>query len=174
MGFVAEYRNKYQTGGLQHLLATQVRAEVGQDVFASYFKFSFVRDPFDKAASQYEYTRTMRPDLQAYIGMRETDSFKRYLELIQKREHVQWQEQHRFLYDDSGALLVDYVGRFETFESDAAAILGRLGIDCDVPHVNASKRRRTSSYYDAEASEIVGALYRRDIEIFGYAPKTCS
>ena len=29
MGFVSRFENKYQTGGLQHLLACQVREEVG-------------------------------------------------------------------------------------------------------------------------------------------------
>jgi len=29
MGLVSKYHNKYQTGGLQHLLASQIREEVG-------------------------------------------------------------------------------------------------------------------------------------------------
>ena len=45
MGFVNRFENKYQTGGLQHLLAWQVREEVGSDVFSDYYKFSFVRNP---------------------------------------------------------------------------------------------------------------------------------
>ena len=44
MGFVAPGRNKYQPGGLQHLLARQVRLEVGADVFARYFKFAIIRN----------------------------------------------------------------------------------------------------------------------------------
>ena len=45
MGFVSRFENKYQTGGLQHLLAWQVREEVGSDVFGAYYKFAFVRNP---------------------------------------------------------------------------------------------------------------------------------
>ena len=35
-GFVSKYHNKYQTGGLQHLLARQVRSEVGLEIFNSF------------------------------------------------------------------------------------------------------------------------------------------
>ena len=47
MGFVDKYHNKYQTGGLQHLLAKQIRTEVGSVTFDSYFSFSIVRNPWD-------------------------------------------------------------------------------------------------------------------------------
>ena len=40
--------NKYQTGGLQHLMSSHIIEEVGEDIFNQYFKFSFVRNPWDK------------------------------------------------------------------------------------------------------------------------------
>lgn len=170
MGFVSEYHNKYQTGGLQHLLAAQIRQEVGDNVFRSYFKFAFVRNPWDRAVSQYAYMRT-RPDLRAFIGMGEEDEFKKYLELIQKREHVQWMPQHRFIFGGHGERLVNYLGRFEHLERDAAYALARIGLTgAAIPHLNASSRRPLSAYYDREATEMVAQLYADDIRIFGYAP----
>ena len=117
MGFVTEYNNKYQTGGLQHLFANQIRQEVGDDVFCRYFKFAIVRNPWDKAVSQYLYMKK-RMDLRDFIGMSEGDSFKKYLSLIQKRLHVQWESQHKFLYDANKKLMVDFVGRFENYKNE--------------------------------------------------------
>lgn len=169
MGFISEYHNKYQTGGLQHLLAAQVRQEVGAETFGSYFKFAFVRNPWDRAVSQYEYTRT-RPDLQAFIGMSEDDSFNRYLGLIAKCPHVQWLPQHRFVFDEDGNLLVDFIGSFERLRADAESVFRRLAIRTSggLPHVNASKRGPIEAYYDREAIEMVAALYKDDLRMFTF------
>ena len=98
MGFVKPHYNKYQTGGLQHLLAKQVQAEVGDTVFSSYYKFSISRNPWDKAVSQFCFMQR-RKDLRDFVGMDERDTFEKYLELIQKKEHVQWKNQLDFILD---------------------------------------------------------------------------
>ena len=95
MGFISKFHNKYQTGGLQHLLAIQIREEVGSDIFNQYFKFTIVRNPWDKAVSQFFYMR-QRPDLREYLEMKENDPFKTYLQLTGKKLHVQWEKQYKF------------------------------------------------------------------------------
>lgn len=168
MGFISEYHNKYQTGGLQHLLASQIREEAGDAVFDAYFKFAFVRNPWEKAVSQYVYMKR-RPDLRAFIGMDEDAEFKTYLELIRKRDHVQWKPQWMFVFDEDGTQLVDYVGRFERFASDAAQVFSRLGFPAQLPHENASLRLPLATYYDVESVGMLADIYRRDIDIFGYS-----
>lgn len=168
MGIGESGRNKYQTGGLQHLLAGQIRQEVGSAVFDAFFKFSFVRNPWDRAVSQFVYMSTRR-DLWALVGMRPDSTFKEYLVRIEKVRHVQWYAQWEFLLDDNGDLLVDWVGRYESFERDVQSILSRLGIVCGaVPHELKGDRSHYRTYYDPESVEIVGDRYRRDIERFGY------
>ena len=49
------FPSKYQTGGLQHLMASHIIEEVGEDIFKEYFKFSFVRNPWDKMVSQFNF-----------------------------------------------------------------------------------------------------------------------
>ncbi len=168
MGVDASGSNPYQTGGLQHLLARQIRQEVGLAVFDACFKFSFVRNPWDKAVSQYVYLSS-RPDLLVRLGIPRGGSFKEYLIRIGSVPHVQWLEQCDFLLDHDGELLVDFVGRFERFERDLRSVLSRLGIACDsIPHEYRGDRSHYRDYYDAECVEIVRERYRRDIERFGY------
>ena len=156
MGFVSKHRNKYQTGGLQHLLARQIRQEVGSHVFDSYFKFAVVRNPWDRAVSQFSYTR-IRTDLHELIGMTADTSFSEYLSLIEGHEHVQWHSQ------------VDFVARFERLEQDAQAIFARLNLGGrTLPHTNASVRRPYREYFDASSKRQVERLYGQDIEAFAY------
>lgn len=168
MGFIDKYNNKYQTGGLQHLLATQIRAEVGAEVFSRYYKFSIVRNPWDRLISQFVYM-DKRDDLRDFIGMKKGASFKKYIDLISKKRHVQWEPQVSFLRNSSGEALVDFVGRYETFSDTVCHVLRTIGIKADrIPHKNKGERGRYTNYYDAESMEMVGAMYAADIEAFQY------
>lgn len=175
MGFISEYQNKYQTGGLQHLLSSQIKQELGEDIFNRYFKFTIVRNPWDKAVSQFTYMKK-RKDLRAFIGLAEDDSFKKYLSLIQQSVHVQWESQHKFIMDENNKLMVDFLGRFESFERDTHKILDELKIGKTmlglrfkkIPHTNKSLRSHYKDYYDAESKKIVEKIYNEDIERFEY------
>ena len=170
MGFVSRFENKYQTGGLQHLLARQVREEVGSDVFSAYYKFAFVRNPWDRIVSQFAYMQ-QRPDLMDFLGMTSDTEFKAYLELIRRKEHVQWMPQVRFLLDQDGSLLVDRIGRLEAFDEDCEQIFSALGLPLDqLPgHANRSKRQPFQAYYsDDETIEAVADIFSEDISFLGY------
>ena len=170
MGFVSRFENKYQTGGLQHLLARQVREEVGSDVFSAYYKFAFVRNPWDRIVSQFAYMQ-QRPDLMDFLGMTSDTEFKAYLELIRRKEHVQWMPQVRFLLDQDGSLLVDRIGRLESFNEDCAQIFSALGLAPDLfpGHAKKSKRKSLEYYYaDSESIEMVADLFAEDIKFLEY------
>lgn len=168
MGFVEPHRNRHQTGGLQHLLARQIRSEVGEDRFASYFKFAVVRNPFDRLVSQYCHTRD-RVDLRAFLRMPKDASFDEYLERIRARRHVQWEPQCSFLFDEDGTLLVDFVGRFERLAEDAAEIFARLGLDgAALPHANRSQRSPYRDYYRDDLRRQVEEMYGEDLARLDY------
>lgn len=83
--------------------AEQVRHVLGDHIFNSYFKFAMIRNPWNKALSQYRYM-AKRPDLMRFIGMTETDCLKRYLELIKKKEHAPTQVRHECVWRLLGRL----------------------------------------------------------------------
>lgn len=169
MGFVDAYRNPYQTDGLQHLRAVHVRQAVGTQRFDAYFKFAFVRNPFDKVVSQYIYM-TRRPDLRRFLGMDDAATFSEYLELIATGPpHAQWEPQRSFLvHASSGELLVDFVGRYEHLTDDAQEVFKRLGIQAELPHENQGERGHYRDYYARGDRQRVEQIYRSDVEWLGY------
>lgn len=169
MGFVDPFHNKYQTGGLQHLLAKQVREEVGKDRFDSFFKFAVVRNPFDRLVSQFAYMKS-RPDLRSFINLPENSSFSEYLRLIRCKRHVQWEPQCSFLYDDRDVLLMDRIVRFESLDRDLQQVFARLGVTLsDLPHHLATERGPYRAYYSDSDRVTVESMYGDDLVRLGYA-----
>lgn len=175
MGFVAPGRNRYQTGGLQHLTATQIRQEIGAELFAACYVFSFVRHPVDRLVSQFNFLNR-RADLLEMLELGRDRSFEGYLDRIRSVEHVQWMAQARFLLDDHDRVAAD-IFRLEEIEGTFPMLSERLGMDADrLPHANRSlpatippgwvtmSRDRVSD----EAREMIEDRYAGDYELLGY------
>jgi Sulfotransferase family len=168
MGLVSEYYNKYQTGALQHLFASQILLELGVKKFLSYYKFAIVRNPYDRIVSQFVYMR-YRPDLRQFIGMAEDDSFSRYLSMIGERRHVQWEEQVEFIHGDHGQSLVDFIGKYERYEQDVYRILEHLGLRrTNLPHALTGQHSAYRDYYGPGDLTRVARMFERDLDWFKY------
>ena len=69
---------------------------------------------------------------------------------------------------EDGELLVDFVGRFETIDSDFQKICSRLGILASLPKYNISNIAPYQQYYSEETKELVRSAFEVDISYFGY------
>jgi hypothetical protein len=179
---------------LAHLKATEYvsRGYLSPEQFEGYFKFSFVRNPWDRIISEYKYRGyPIRLDFKTYL-------FKHLPKPGFTDTYCHILPQYDFLFDERGTLLVDFVGRYESLQADFDTVCARLGISPrPLPHVNRSEdvrrpvrtlndvkkllrgrlwnleRRHTfphySQYYDDESREFVAELFRKDIDAFGYA-----
>lgn len=148
-----------------HLSLSQVRPYLGEELFQRYFKFAFVRNPFDRFVS---YCAFMTRDDGAFL--KQPQQVMRYF-LFKERplDHLLFAPQHTFLTDSEGRLLTDTVGRVERMQASYDEICARLGLSTSVlEKVNSSKRSDYRGYYTPELIEGVADLYRRDIELFGY------
>jgi hypothetical protein len=149
-----------------HLSLRQIRPFVGEQAFANYVKFAFVRNPFDRFVS---YCAFMTRNTDAFE--RDPRAVMRHI-LFQSRplQHILFQPQHALLVDDDGRLLADMTGRVEDMQGSYDAICERIGMpSTELGRVNSSRRDDYRRYYDDGLIEGVGALYRRDLDLFGYA-----
>jgi hypothetical protein len=162
-----------------------------QEEFSAYFKFAFVRNPWDRLVSFYKY-----------MGPRNGLPFKEFLMGPFRKDlwvNRQWfvGPQSSFVCDSRGNLLVDFLGRFERLQADFNTVAHRLALPSStLPHRNKSKRQKFASffsprellsrvrilfgsgkpnrcrsyqdYYDDESKDLVAQLYADDLERFGY------
>lgn len=148
-----------------HLTLRQVEPFLPTADFRSYFKFGFVRNPFDRFVS---YCAFMTRDQDVF----EHDPRKVMHHLLftaPPHGHILFQPQHHFFVGEDGELLTDYVGRIEQMQSSYDEICRRIGIPSrPLDKVNSSRRGDYRAYYDEQLIDGVTRLYARDLELFGY------
>jgi hypothetical protein len=154
---------------LAHLTASEYVScgHINQQEFNSYFKFAFVRNPWDRLVSEYEFRRnTLRCDFKAFL-------FRRFPSTEPSDAYRHVLPQYKFLFDENGDKLVDFIGRFERLSTDFEIVRRRLHIGDtagEFPHRNrAHFRKPYQEYYDDASREFVAGFYARDIDLFNYS-----
>jgi Sulfotransferase family len=142
----------------KHSTLREYRDALGDEQFCNLYKFTCVRNPWDRMVSYY-FTPTQSPenwDRQKFRGIiSKAVSIADYLRLDGDEE-------------DPFAN-VDYIMRFENLAEDFRTVCGTLGISpATLPRYNRSRREHYSKYYDDELRKLVRALFAAEIERFGY------
>ncbi|MET0309631.1 MAG: sulfotransferase family 2 domain-containing protein [Sphingomonas sp.] len=150
-----------------HLSLRQVRPHLGEEAFTGYFKFAFVRNPFDRFVSYCAFMLRGGDVFQ----QRPRDVMRHFLFVEPPENHILFQPQASLLVDEDGeTLLTDAVGRVEDMQGSYDAICARLGIASRaLDRVNGSTRGDYRRYYDQALIDGVAARYAQDLELFGYS-----
>ena len=127
-----------------------------------YFKFAFVRNPWDRLVSFYTYacavlSRTL-PQIQDFDGM------LRALD----RDEAWTRDIHAMRAQCDFTAGADFIGRFERMDRDFAQACDRAGIETALAHRNASQHRPYTTYYNDWSRSFVATRYSKDIAAFGY------
>lgn len=151
--------------GHGHLSLQQIRPFLGEEAFARYFKFAFVRNPFERFVS---YCAFMTREDGAFLA-RPRETMRFFLFKERPLSHPLFMPQHVFVADATGALLADAVGRVERMQASFDEICARIGVpSAPLEKVNDSVHGDYRDYYDRDLIDGVAALYARDLELFGY------
>ncbi len=155
----------------QHRTAVELREIVGEARWARRFKFTIVRNPWDRAVSHYHY-RVMTN--QTGLGEHPVP-FLEWIERVYVDRDRRYYDQPRmfmpqvdWIADQDGSILVDLIGRFESLEQDFARICQRIGHKATLPHLKGSTRPSYPAAYTERGAEIIGQAFARDIAAFGY------
>jgi hypothetical protein len=166
--------------GRKHEYAYEAKSRIPEDIWQNYFKFSFVRNPWDRLASWYQHiqkTHTKQGDNPFFDYLMSVgDTFENFIIHGDKTISTPWGNRNLFtnqfdhLSSDS-ILLVDFVGRFESLASDWKLVLDRIGYTGNekLPHVNANPRQHYRQLYTEKTRAIVEEKFHKDITRFGYS-----
>jgi hypothetical protein len=183
----------FGSGWEGHKDISRIAAELPPEVFQSFFKFSIVRNPWDRLVSEYNYqNKKKRPKQDKLFVFDERGSKRGFNEWVRLAfenpfryngedwagdvsKHIhRWSPQVDWL-SIGDQLAVDFVARLENLDHDFQRIRERLGLPAmQLSHRNRKLHWHYSNYYDQATRDLVGQYYARDIEVFGYRFEECS
>ena len=158
--------------GKCHQTVAEVQASISPEDWSRAYRFTFVRNPWDKVVSHYEYrVRTNQTGLgdgavpfAEWVSLAYGDQDPRYYD-----QPKMFAPQVEWLRDEAGGIPLDFVGRFERLSEDFEVVARSLGLSARLPHLNRTQRRHYRDYYSPETRSIVAEWFREDLEQFGYS-----
>ena len=148
--------------------------------FDEYFKFSVVRNPWDRLVSVFHFlninnestelvaprtrNRLFNRHIKKYKG-----NFKDFVRGVDIDQILHTREQYSFVCNDKYDIELNFICKLENLQEDFDTICDKIKIPPQqLPHKNKSKHKHYSEYYDEETKSIVAEKYAKDIEYFGY------
>jgi len=163
-------RSRESSKTKKHYFAKEIIDIVGQEHWDNTFKFTFVRNPWDRLYSLYRFQQrknkiatetqgnTFGLWLKSTLNNQYDDPFEKL------KPQVEW------LKNFDNKIDIDFIGRFENLASDVNKLGEILEMKIGLPHINQSLPIiHYSTAYDDELEELVRIHYKEDIEMFDYS-----
>jgi len=140
-----------------------------KELYPKYYKFSFVRNPYDRIISEYFWCRIK--DV-GYKFNKTFDEFLDYVEDVIKNkkffkpiENDHFIPQYSFLFFNN-KLLVNNIFKYEDIETIVPLIKKKLKINTVLQHLNKSNKNEIT--LTDQQKERIYNLYKNDFQTFNY------
>ena len=182
-----------------HTLSKELKIEFDKQKYNwdDYFKFSFVRNPWDRVVSYSQYINKISKLYKTKIGKFKKDikleeknqgiksiaTLKKWELLINRpwgneyikfakfwgRRLIQQGSQSSYIMDNENKLMIDFVGRFENLQEDFDLICQKINLPLqNLPHLNKTNHKHYTSFFDEKSSQIIRDKFKDDVENFNY------
>ena len=176
----------------KHSTAQEIKKVVQDDIWDSYFTFTFVRNPYDRAVSLYTWIEKMVknsgyvryplfkfmrkkdfwsfPGTNAYLRSRSFSEFIRDEHLLNNAPGMK--PQSEWITDDHDRVIVDYIGKVENIDNDLKHVGKALGFGFQGLGIhNRSGSHQQSKYLkDSRDLDFLYHRFQKDFNVLGYDP----
>ena len=160
---------------LQHATSNQLLdlGLISKKTWKEYFKFAFIRNPYDRAYSDYlwiQKDRNIKGKFKDYITL--SGDFKKILSDNSVKEYrgdhlIQQTE----FFDFNGFKKMDFIGRFENIHNDMNHLKEMLHINKRFDsHAKKSINKKThySYFYTNQRKQLVDKYFKSDVNFLDY------
>lgn len=159
----------------KHLTAYSAK-KIYAEYWNKYFKFTFVRNPWDRMVSLLKYGNFYG----VYLGVKNIINAENYFTNFKKVEYDkryfnenQFNDYHpieRSIYQNIFGTEMNFIGRFENLEEDFSKICLMNNIkNKKILHLEKNhNREHYCNYYDSKSKSLIEEKYYKDIKLFNY------
>jgi hypothetical protein len=148
----------------EHESPNSLKIKIDQSIWSNYYKFVFIRNPYDYSVSLFEWKKSRAAEL----NIKFSSSFNSFL-LDYFEELISL---NNFAYIDE-EIPYNFVGKFENLEEDVNYVLSELNLNIKniIPKSknNIRKNKDYKSYYDEESYNFVSYCFKKIIKDFNYS-----
>lgn len=149
-----------------HMPAHEIKKLIGEDVWRQYFKFSVVRDPYDKVISHFYFVHKGNP----VLNENDESILSCFRNWVSSEKSVV--DRNKYLID--GELAIDYFIRFEKIKEGIQEVCEHLDLPyCPEKIPEFKKGQRPTQFkiqemYDEKSKEVVEKRYQWEFDNLGY------
>ncbi len=146
------------------------------DEFNQFYKFSVIRNPYDRILSAYNFLK------KGGINNTDKNNYNKYLKKFNSFEDfvlnglnkkimknvIHFTPQYKFICIDE-VIKVDFLIRFELLEEDLNIVSKKIGEEIILPHINSNMHNKTTKSLTNAVRKKIWKLYKLDFLIFNYS-----
>jgi hypothetical protein len=172
--------NLKKKGILKYFMSSKEYDEImdmNSDKWKDYYKFTFIRNPYDKIVSAYYFiNRTLQEQSRV--------TYDDLLTFLKNKENCDnwvyghgFQTQYNNLLDINNEINFNYIGNFDNLNTELIEILKNIGIPKITHHKFIEKNlkfnetivlKKYVDHYDDEILQLVNEYFKVDFEHFGF------
>lgn len=135
-----------------------------KDRIDDYYIFTFVRHPYDRLISAYEYSFSKKYNFNTIVCI--LPVVTQFYRSFSSSYLCHLIPQHRFLTSN---IDFDFIGRYERYKQDFQHLLSDLELPIKaMPHIFKTRKKPFKRYLNSFTQYFINVSYHKDFKLFGY------
>jgi hypothetical protein len=157
----------------EHIGASDIKHILEGNLWKKYFKFAFVRNPWEIMLSHYLYFSNRKGWSLLHQRAKKL-TFNKFIDwYFLRAPKVNYNKGFRrgfeYFIEINNEQVLDFIGKFENLKEDFASICKKLNIqEIDLPIKNKSDHKHYNFYYNDHAKRLVKNAFEKHLDYFKY------
>jgi hypothetical protein len=157
---------EFETRNNGHFSVKEILPHLSEEVWNTYYKFTFVRNPWDRFVSAVVFKNKQLQNRTEFVS----PFIDKFIHKPNFIDNIFYKPQYDYLTDNNGKQCMDFIGKTENMEADYHKICNHLGIPIEKIDVrNSTSRKGYQDILSPESKIKIEEIYKNDVEHFSYS-----